>query len=153
MLTCLWRVICPENLLMHEEGLVSVLSDTRTHLPEPPGHPFLRAVLTGKIWPLAPSAAPSKCNSPLIAMATDQMAGNSKHWFPSSSGGWKFKFNITGLKSDVYRLRLWDEFASLLFLVSNSMPWPIAPSPPSQTTSHSAPFTMSPALTHSLALL
>lgn len=72
---------------MHEEGMVSLLSDTRTHLPEAPGHPFLRAVLTEKSWPLAPSAAPSKCSPPVIAMATDQMARNSKHWFPSSSGG------------------------------------------------------------------
>lgn len=119
MLTCIWRVICPLNLLMHEEGMVSLFSDTGTHLPEAPGHPFLRAVLTEKIWPLAPSAAPSKGNSPVITMVTDQMARNSKHWFPSSSGGWKFKFNITGLKSSIYRLRLWVKPTSSLFLVSN----------------------------------
>lgn len=129
MLTCLWRAICPENLLMHEEGMVFLLSDTRTHLPEAPGHPFLRAVLTEKIRPPAPSAAPNKCNSPVIAMATDQMARNSKHWFPSSSGGWKFKFNITGLKSSIYRPRLWGKPTSSLFLVSNRCLYALACSP------------------------
>lgn len=84
MLTCLWRVICPENLLVHEEGMVSLLSDTRTHLPEAPGHPFLRARLTEKMWPLPPSAA------------ADRMTGKGKRCFPSSSGDWKFRFDITG---------------------------------------------------------
>lgn len=39
MLTCLWRVIRTKNPLIHAEGMVSLLSDTRTRLPEAPAHP------------------------------------------------------------------------------------------------------------------
>lgn len=95
MLTCLWRVIRPENPLIHEEGMVSLLSDTRTHLPAAPAHPPQHTGVLGVSYHSSPSSfisqnwghsaelatgsffMSSKCNSPVTALATDQMAATS----------------------------------------------------------------------------